>query len=88
MRQPDVGQPVTLGLRPQHVMLTEGTTHKVEMIEALGGVSYLHVSAATGEKLIVESREATRLRVGDTVGLRFDAAHVMAFDAKTELRLR
>lgn len=88
MRLPDVGQPVTLGLRPQHVMLTEGTTHKVEMIEALGGVSYLHVSAANGEKLIVESREATRLRVGDTVGLRFDAAHVMAFDAKTELRLR
>lgn len=88
MRLPESGAAVTLGLRPQHLMLTEGTSHKVEMIEALGGVSYLHVSAATGEKLIIESRDDPKVRLGDRVGVSFDPAHVMAFDAKTELRLR
>jgi lactose/L-arabinose transport system ATP-binding protein len=79
---------VTLGLRPQHLMLTDGNTHRVEMTEALGGVSYLHVSATTGEKLVIESRDALRLRLGDQVGIRFDPAHLMVFDAATEARLR
>lgn len=88
MRLADVGKPLTLGLRPQHLRLTEGNTHRVEMTEALGGVSYLHVSAATGEKLVIESRDDPKVRIGDRVGIAFDPAHLMAFDAKTELRLR
>ncbi|NEX46173.1 ABC transporter ATP-binding protein [Pseudotabrizicola algicola] len=88
MRLPENGAAVTLGLRPQHLSLTEGTSHKVEMIEALGGVSYLHVSAATGEKLIIESRDTPNVRLGDRVGVSFNPAHVMAFDTKTEKRLR
>ncbi|MFN4130909.1 MAG: TOBE domain-containing protein, partial [Paracoccaceae bacterium] len=59
-----------------------------EMIEALGGVSYLHVSAGTGEKLILELRDDPKVRLGDRVGINFDPAQVMAFDATTELRLR
>ncbi|MDO8882520.1 MAG: sn-glycerol-3-phosphate ABC transporter ATP-binding protein UgpC [Pseudotabrizicola sp.] len=88
MRLPKPGQPVTLGIRPQHLTLTEGTTHKVEMTEALGGVSYLHVTGETGEKLVIESREDPRVRLGDRVAVSFDAAQMMAFDAKTDLRLR
>ncbi|PJF09736.1 ABC transporter ATP-binding protein [Pseudorhodobacter sp. MZDSW-24AT] len=87
-RLPEAGAAVTLGLRPQHLTLAEGNSHKVEMIEALGGVSYLHVSAATGEKLVLESRDTPSVRLGDHVGISFDPAHLMAFDAKTELRLR
>ena len=88
MRLPDPGAPVTLGLRPQHILLTPGTTHRVDMTEALGGVSFLHVTAPSGEKLIIESREDPRVRPGDMVGISFDPAHVMAFDAKDERRLR
>lgn len=88
MRLPALGDVVILGLRPQHLMLAEGATHRVEMKEALGGVSYLHLSAQTGEKLVIESREVPRLQLGDRVGVSFDPAHLMAFDAKSELRLR
>jgi lactose/L-arabinose transport system ATP-binding protein len=88
MRLTDVGRPVTLGIRPQHLSLTDGISHRVEMTEALGGVSFLHVSAETGEKLVIETREDPQVRPGDRVGIQFDPAHVMAFDAKTELRLR
>ena len=88
MRLAGVGDAVTLGLRPQHLSLSDGTSHKVEMTEALGGVSYLHVSAPTGERLVIESRDTPKVRLGDQVGVNFDPAHLMAFDAKTGLRLR
>ena len=87
-RLPEAGQKVTLGLRPQHLSLSEGTTHKVEVTEALGGVSFIHVVAETGEKLVVESRDDPKVRLGDKVGIGFDDAHVLAFDAKDERRLR
>ena len=88
MRLAEIGKPVTLGLRPQHLTLAEGSSHRVEMTEALGGVSFLHVSAETGEKLVIETRDDPKVRLGDRVGIRFDPAHVMAFDAQTDLRLR
>lgn len=88
MRLPDRGQTVTIGLRPQHLSLAEGSTHRVEMTEALGGVSFLHLTAETGEKLVIESREDPKVRLGDRVSIQFDPAHALAFDAKTDLRLR
>jgi lactose/L-arabinose transport system ATP-binding protein len=88
MRLPQAGAPVTLGLRPQHLSLANGDTHVVEVTEALGGVSYIHVSAPSGEKLVVESREDPKVRLGEKVGIAFDPANVMAFDAKDERRLR
>ena len=88
MRLADTGRPVTLGLRPQHLRLTEGDSHHVEMTEALGGVSYVHVTGRSGEKLVIETHDALRVKLGDKVGVSFDPADVMAFDAKTELRLR
>lgn len=88
VRLPEPGAAVTLGLRPQHLSLAPGSTHTVEVTEALGGVSYIHVTANSGEKLIVESREDPKVRLGDKVGISFDPAHIMAFDAKTEKRLR
>jgi len=87
-RLPEAGQKVTLGLRPQHLSLTEGMTHRVEVTEALGGVSFIHVVAGNGDKLIVESRDDPKVRLGDQVGISFDDTHVFAFDAKDERRLR
>lgn len=80
---------VCLGLRPQHLAIDlTGSTHRVEMIEALGGVSFLHLLAPSGEKLVVEDKSETDVKMGSMVGLHFDPANVMAFDAKTEKRLR
>jgi lactose/L-arabinose transport system ATP-binding protein len=86
---PGKGADVTLGLRPQHLSLdTRGKTHRVEMTEALGGISFMHLTGPTGERLVLESREDPDVKMGDMVGINFDPSHVMAFDAKTEARLR
>ena len=85
---PGAGSEVSVGLRPQHLKLQHaGGTHRVELTEALGGVSYVHLTAPSGEKLIVESHEQIDLAPGTMVGLGFDAKDAMVF-GKDGLRLR
>ncbi|MCU0815207.1 MAG: sn-glycerol-3-phosphate ABC transporter ATP-binding protein UgpC [Cypionkella sp.] len=87
-RLPEEGKEVALGIRPQHLTLNDGNSHVVEVTEALGGVSYIHVTGPSGEKLIVEAREDPKVRIGDRVGLGLDAAQAMVFDAGDGRRLR
>ncbi len=88
-QMPPAGAKVTLGLRPQYLEIdATGTTHRVEMTEALGGVSFLHLSAANGEKLVIEAKGDTVIKSGTMVGVRFDAANLLAFDVDSEKRLR
>ena len=85
---PGSGAKVSLGLRPQHLALdTSGNTHRVEMTEALGGVSYIHLTAPTGEKLVVESHSDPKVKMGGMTGIRFDPKDAMFF-ADSGLRLR
>ncbi|MCU0829238.1 MAG: sn-glycerol-3-phosphate ABC transporter ATP-binding protein UgpC [Tabrizicola sp.] len=84
---PAAGNEVTVGLRPQHLKIGSGDTHRVELTEALGGVSYVHLTAPSGEKLIVERHDQVSLEPGATVGVSFDARDAMLFD-KDGLRLR
>jgi len=85
---PGSGAKVSLGLRPQHLALdTSGKTHRVEMTEALGGVSYIHLTAPTGEKLVVESHSDPEVKMGGMTGIRFDPKDAMLF-AETGARLR
>ena len=84
---PGAGAKVEVGLRPQHLRVIEGTTHRVEMTEALGGVSYIHVAATTGEKLVIEAKGDVIPAIGTPVGVGFDAADALFFD-ETGLRLR
>ncbi|MFT7253321.1 MAG: lactose/L-arabinose transport system ATP-binding protein [Paracoccaceae bacterium] len=79
---------VTVGLRPQHVKVVEGNTHRVELGEQLGGVSYIYLTSPDGTKVIVESHDQIELKVGTTVGVTFDPVMPLYFDAKSELRLR
>ncbi|MDZ4094575.1 MAG: sn-glycerol-3-phosphate ABC transporter ATP-binding protein UgpC [Paracoccaceae bacterium] len=86
---PGAGARVVVGLRPQHLTLTEGTTHRVDMAEALGGVSFIHLTAPGGEKLVVEARGDTPVRPGHRVGLSFDPRAALYFAADSAgLRLR
>jgi lactose/L-arabinose transport system ATP-binding protein len=82
------GQQVLVGLRPEHLTLVGGTGLSVELTEGLGGVSYAHLVAPSGERLIVEERGDDRSAAGQQVGLRVDPAKVYVFDAGTEQRLR
>jgi lactose/L-arabinose transport system ATP-binding protein len=84
---PAKGADVTVGLRPQHLKIGPGDTHRVELTEALGGVSYVHLTAPSGEKLIVERHDQVSLEPGAMVGVSFDARDAMVFD-NDGLRLR
>jgi lactose/L-arabinose transport system ATP-binding protein len=86
---PGAGAKVIVGLRPQHLHVTMGDTHRVDMTEALGGVTYIHLTAENGEKLVIEAHDDTRLKMGDRVGVGFDASQAMFFeDTERGLRLR
>ncbi len=83
---PDVGLPATgadvvMGLRPQALRVVDGATHRVEMTEALGGVSFIHLTAPSGEKLIVEARGDVIAASGTMVGVDFDAKDALFFAA-------
>jgi lactose/L-arabinose transport system ATP-binding protein len=84
--KPDVGLPATgagvvIGLRPQALRVVDGATHRVEITEALGGVSFIHLTAASGEKLIVEARGDVIAAPGTMVGVDFDAKDALFFTA-------
>ncbi|MEL6596298.1 MAG: sn-glycerol-3-phosphate ABC transporter ATP-binding protein UgpC [Pseudomonadota bacterium] len=85
---PSAGTQVQIGLRPEHLLMTKGDTHRVELTEALGGVSYAYLVTPTGEKIIVEERGDERSKIGDTVGLSFETDRAMLFNAQTEARIR
>jgi lactose/L-arabinose transport system ATP-binding protein len=86
---PGEGTELIVGLRPEHLEIDRaGEGLRVELTEALGGVSYTHLMAGSGEAVIVEERGDDRAAEGDAVGLDFDAARAFLFDATTEARLR
>jgi len=88
-RLPAEGAEVTLGVRPQHLRIDPGgSTHKVDLTEKLGGVSFVYLVAETGERLTVEAGEEEAVPEGGRVGLTVDPAKVYVFDTKTEQRLR
>ena len=84
---PSVGLPsagnVTVGLRPQHLQIVAGATHRVEMTEALGGVSFIHLAAPSGEKLVVEAKGDVIPETGSMVGVAFDAKDALFFTIDT-----
>lgn len=82
------GQQVLIGLRPENLMLKPGASHRVDLTESLGGVSYVHLIGPDGEKIIVEERGDHRSAIGDRVDLLVDNDHMYLFDATSELRLR
>jgi lactose/L-arabinose transport system ATP-binding protein len=84
---PAIGADITVGLRPQHLKIGQGATHRVELTEALGGVAYVHLTAPSGEKLVVERHDQVSLEPGAMVGVGFDAKDAMLFD-NNGLRLR
>jgi lactose/L-arabinose transport system ATP-binding protein len=82
---PASGQ-VTIGLRPQALRLDEGRSHTVEVVEALGGVTYVHLQSPSGEKLVVETKGNQVPKLGSATGVTFDAADVLVFESGPEGR--
>jgi lactose/L-arabinose transport system ATP-binding protein len=80
-RLPEKGTAVVVGLRPQALRLVPGDSHRVEIVEALGGVTYVHLIGSSGEKLVVELRGHEIAQTGARSGIAFDAAEAMVFAA-------
>ncbi|MFM7654102.1 MAG: ABC transporter ATP-binding protein [Paracoccaceae bacterium] len=83
---PAAGATVVLGLRPQALALAPGQTHRVDVVEALGGVTFVHLTAPSGEKLVVEARGDLRPDLGSLTGIAFDAAAALVFSSDAEGR--
>ncbi len=79
---------IKIGLRPHHMSLTDGETHRVELSEQLGGVSYHYLVAPDGAKLIVEAHDQHAPRPGSMTGLTIKGDQALFFDAETGLRIR
>ena len=80
------GGPLQLGLRPEMVSVAApgaGTTDaKVELLERLGERTLVYSVLADGLEIIAQDEGASRLQVGDRIGLRMDggAAHLFGRD--------
>lgn len=86
---PALGSKVTVGIRPNHVVIDEsGDTHTVDITESLGGTSFVYLTAKDGSRMIVEAHDEEPARKGATVGLKIQDSQMMFFDPETETRLR
>jgi len=90
-----VGDVVTLGIRPEHLTLSdEGAAvstlgGSVTHIESLGDVAYLHADCdAAPDGLVLRVPESLKLAHGSAVALTADPAHCHLFDANGQALAR
>ncbi len=80
---------VIVGIRPEHLSLVKsGSGFKVDVVERLGGVTYVHAFAKDGSRLIVEVKSSQVPKPGSEIGVKFDAKNLYFFDGKSEARIR
>jgi len=75
----------TLGMRPEHLSVVgAGTGHfdaRVRFCEALGAETLLHLTAASGEDVVVRSDAVSAPPTeGETLGIAVDEGNLFAFD--------
>jgi ABC-type sugar transport system ATPase subunit len=75
---------VTIGVRPEHVLFGEtpyqAFSARVDLVERLGEISYLHCATTNDVPLIAEWRGRNTPSVGDTVKLSADPSTIHLFD--------
>ncbi len=77
-----------VGIRPEHLRLVEGDALRVDLLEHLGGISYVHLVTDDGQRLIAEARNMRDARPGGRVGVAVDRGLALFFDPETGRRLR
>ena len=82
------GDTVTLGIRPEHFTVVDGgepgrsALHgRVQLVEHLGDVAYVHALAAGGDTLTARLPHDTPLRAGAAVQFAFLPGEALVFDA-------
>ncbi|MFL6856653.1 MAG: ABC transporter ATP-binding protein [Allosphingosinicella sp.] len=80
------GDGLELGLRPERVAVAPAgaatTVGKVELVERLGERTLVYAHLADGQPIVAEDEGTSRVRIGETIGLRIDggAAHLFGPD--------
>ncbi|HXO15778.1 MAG TPA: TOBE domain-containing protein, partial [Steroidobacteraceae bacterium] len=77
------GTEVTLGIRPEHLkVVADGGLLRGEVlvVERLGGETFLHVKATTGDLLTVQADGDSPVNMHDTIGLQASPADCHLFD--------
>jgi multiple sugar transport system ATP-binding protein len=88
------GQAVEIGIRPEHLVVTDGRTETAEpgsprirfggevtLIEQLGESHLVYLRCADGLELVSRASGHTRLRVGDRIALEAEPTGLHVFDA-------
>ena len=80
-----VGDPVTLGVRPEDCTFEApsggGTRVSVRLVEELGDETLLEAVTHGGDVLVVKAQPSQRVRAGDEIDLGFDPDGLHLFDA-------
>ena len=89
------GDALTLGVRPEHLQLVAAgdaatLTGEVQVVERLGGLTYVYARIDDGTTLTVETGGDVRVRVGERVSVRLrgDACHLFRSDDQSLPSLR
>ena len=77
-----------LGFRPEHISLADEAPWRgeVSIVEPTGADTFVVVRTAAGD-ITVRTSPQTRIKPGDRIGLKADAAHANWFDVDSGLRL-
>ena len=82
------GRRVDVGIRPEHLAVTGDGPLRVDLVEHLGGVSYVYLTTPSDERLVAEAKEARAVPVGAMVGIAAAGNPVYLFDPESGQRLR
>ena len=78
-----IGDTVLLGLRPEHLSLSEGQ-HRIaltaDLSESLGGSTLIYGQTRAGETMVLQTAGRRILGKGEAFAAGFDAAHVYVFN--------
>ena len=70
-----------VGIRPEHLKLVPSKVGaQVELIEKLGGLTYVYLEALNGEKIVVSTHEICNLRLGDFAKVSCNPSQVLVFE--------
>jgi ABC-type sugar transport system ATPase subunit len=77
------GDKLTLGLRPEHLIVGKpGISGDIDIVERLGETGFAHVTVGSGQTVIAEVRGESGLRSGDRVSLGFQDINLHFFDGQ------
>jgi multiple sugar transport system ATP-binding protein len=79
-------EPVTLGVRPEHLKLSQLGQFQGEVIvaERLGSETYLYVQIEGGKRITIQTRGDHAARIHDNVAVQIDGRDCHLFDGSGE----